>query len=205
MNFDVKEIGKSIASFGRDNVAKMKSFFAGADARQFVNVGRFLATQYEGKSLGEHLVNGKSFNVTSVTIDGKRLPVKSFDLALTESSLKVWGCPSCGSAHGTNMGASRKANSEPDSRLLAANRWYYNPKTQALFTISATCWQTYVKDAGLAGRFVDIGKADLVAVAKPKVTPAVKPVVAVAPVPALVPAIAALAEVKDSKGPQVLS
>ena len=67
---------------------------------------------------------------------------------LSLRSISLWGCPFCGSAHGSGVGVSRSINVS----ALEGNQFYYNPLTQQLFTISATCLR---KQAGLAERFAE--------------------------------------------------
>jgi len=124
-------------------VAKMKAFWNKAENAILYPVGQLLSTEVNGKSLAEWMVAGESFEMESLAINGRVLPlVKGFRLSL--KTIEAWGCPACGSAHGSGVAPSRKMVAD----LLAANVFYYSPVSKALFTISATCWGDYVKALG---------------------------------------------------------
>jgi hypothetical protein len=141
---------------------RMRNFWSHGDNAQIFNLGKLLSINVEGKTLAELLVQGQELELSNITaVNGVVLPLQpNFKLSL--KTLAVWGCPACRSAHGSGVYPSR----ETDAELLAANPFYYNPKTKALFTISRTCWGDYVKGLGAATRFVEV----------PDVKPAAKPV-----------------------------
>jgi hypothetical protein len=134
--------------------ARMKLFWADKGNATLYNIGRLLAVNVQGKTLAERLVNGEEFEMESIqTVNGQVLPlVPGFKLSL--KTLSVWGCPACRSAHGSGVYPSREA----DVDLLTENKFFYNPVSRSLFTISSTCWGDYVKAIGAATkeRFIEV-------------------------------------------------
>lgn len=57
---------------------------------------------------------------------------------------RTWGCKACHSAHGSGVYPSR----EVSAKLLRKNKFFYNPATRELFTISDSCWVDYVTALG---------------------------------------------------------
>jgi hypothetical protein len=108
-------------------------------------VGRLLATVKNGKTLAQHLAEGEE--IGRDVLDFPYPLHEQFRLSLPAISL--WGCPFCGTAHGSGVGVSRSVN----VASLESNQFYYNPLTQQLFTISATCLK---KQPGLAERLTDL-------------------------------------------------
>jgi len=89
---------------------------------------------------------------TPVMIEGVRInrivyPVANQRIGL--ANINEWGCPVCHSAHGTGVAPSPRKSVE----LLAGSKWFYNPTTQAIFTISASCWGSWVVGINCTGNF----------------------------------------------------
>jgi hypothetical protein len=95
-------------------------------------IGELLAARDHGpKTRAEYLCEGKTIDV-KIYMSGSD-PEGTFRLSL--SSINIWGCPFCGSAHGSGVHPS----SDLYAPSLATNMFYYNPATRQLFTISKTC------------------------------------------------------------------
>lgn len=109
-----------------------------------LQVGKLLTQIKDGKTLAHRLAEGEEIGCDALNFPHP-LP-EQFSLSLR--SISVWGCPFCGTAHGSGVGISRSVNVPG----LEGNQFYYNPLTQQLFTISATCLR---KQSDLAERFVD--------------------------------------------------
>ena len=109
-----------------------------------LQAGKLLAKMKDGKTLAQYLAEGEE--IGREALDFPHPLPEQFRLSL--NSISLWGCPFCGSAHGSGVGVSRFVSVSG----LEGNQFYYNPLTQQLFTISATCLR---KQAGLAERFVD--------------------------------------------------
>lgn len=168
---------QAFASFGQNEnrdarTARMRAFWALPVNATIYPAGRVLAVKVDAtRTIADVLCSGESIEMDSIVIDGKSLPLsEGFSMSLANLP-QTWGCPACRSAHGSAIYPSRgDDNHKPQPRLLEANKFYYNPETRALFTISETCWGDYVKALGAATpkRFtspVAVGKA-------PKPTPA---------------------------------
>ena len=112
-------------------------------------VGRLLTRLKDGKTLAQRLAEGEEIRRDALDF---RYPLPE-QFLLSLGSISLWGCPFCGTAHGSGVGVSRSVNISS----LEGNQFYYNPLTQQLFTISATCLR---KQAGLAERFTDGPKPD---------------------------------------------
>ena len=106
-------------------------------------VGKLLAAVHNDKTLAQRLAEGEEIGRDALNFQYSLH--EQFRLSL--QSISLWGCPFCGSAHGSGVGVSRSINVPS----LESNQFYYNPLTQQLFTISATCLR---KQSGLAERFV---------------------------------------------------
>lgn len=109
-----------------------------------LQVGKLLTRTKDGKTLAQYLADGEEIGREALAFPHP-LP-EQFRLSL--QSIALWGCPFCGTAHGSGVGVSRSVNAAG----LESNQFYYNPLTQQLFTISATCLR---KQSDLAGRFTD--------------------------------------------------
>jgi hypothetical protein len=109
-----------------------------------LRVGKLLTAVKNGKTLAQRLAAGEE--IERDALDFPYPLHEQFRLSL--QSIWLWGCPFCGSAHGSGIGVSRSV-SVPG---LEGNQFYYNPLTQQLFSISATCLR---KQSVLAERFVD--------------------------------------------------
>ena len=112
-------------------------------------IGNLLAVMKEGRTLAQRLAEGAE--IEREALDFQYPLPEQFRLSL--QSIRIWGCPFCGTAHGSGFGISRAVN----VANLESNQFYYNPATQQLFTISATCLR---KQSGLAERFVDLPLQD---------------------------------------------
>lgn len=139
-----------------DRVNRMRSFWSHSNNKTLYAIGTLLAMQYEstGMTSAEVLAQGGKveIGVDELEVGGRVLPlVEGFVLTLANIT-KVWGCPACRSAHGSGVYPS----SAVDSTLLAKTRWYYNPATKELFTISATCLGEYVQALGALDRIVEV-------------------------------------------------
>lgn len=142
-------------TFGRGTVAsaenraqritRMTAFWSDPSNAKLYPVGRLLAQKVDAtKTVADVLVAGQTIEMDSITVDGKQLPlVAGFSLSLANMP-SVWGCVACGSAHGSGIAPSR----EVSTALLQTVKFFYNPATRALVTISATCWTDYVKALG---------------------------------------------------------
>src|SRR5262249_21926777 len=112
-----------------------------------VRLGRLFAG--DGAPLAELVKAGKAVPLPAIyqqaLYDGGPLVDMPLDPKQMVISLqnKQWKCPSCGSAHGTAMGASNKgAGSKPSTKGLALNEWYYSPAAKRMFVISNSCYET---------------------------------------------------------------
>lgn len=135
---------------------RMKAFWADPQNAKLYTVGKLLSVVHDGKTLAQHLANGADFEMDSITIAGRTFPLQDgFKLSL--ESIGVWGCPACRSAHGSGI----KPSPAVSAKLLATCKFFYNPATRALFTISTTCWEDYVKgmNAATPARFVAVPSA----------------------------------------------
>jgi hypothetical protein len=142
------------AQFGekRDaRVKRMKAFWADKQNSRIYVIGKLLAHSHDGKTLAAHLLEGVEFEMDSINSNGRTLPLQAgFKLSL--KTLSAWGCPVCKSAHGTGVHPSPKQ----DADLLSYCKFFYNPQTKSLFTISDNCWSDYVKGLGVVKQFTDV-------------------------------------------------
>ncbi len=107
-------------------------------------VGKLLTAVKDGKTLAQRLAEGEEIGRNALDFPHE-LP-EQFNLSL--QSISLWGCPFCGSAHGSGVGVSRSVN----IAALEGNQFYYNPLTRQLFTISTTCLR---KQPRLSERFTN--------------------------------------------------
>jgi len=157
--FTVTEATVSTSIGGREDKEarenRMRSFWSDPSNKQVYTVGRLLAMTVDGGKTGaEILASGGQIEIgeTDLVVNGRTLPLPAgFTLSLNNLE-SVWGCPACKSAHGSGKRSSR----EVSSKLLADVRFYYNPQTKALFSISSTCYGDYVKGLGFAGQVVAV-------------------------------------------------
>lgn len=139
---------------------RIVAFFADATNAVLWLVGFVLAIRsnaLQGASIAQYLVSvrdnpsvpkdGEVSNyiaLKAIPINGQLLPLRP-EYKLSLRDMKVWGCLGCGSAHGSAQGSSKsKGAVQPNASALETNRFVYNPRTQELYTISATCWQKYI-------------------------------------------------------------
>ena len=128
-------------------VARMTAHWKNTDNAVIYTVGQLLKSPLgDGRTLATVLVAGESFPIESVPMANGTVLALQPGFILSLSTLNVWGCIACHSAHGSGVYPSKRATVAG----LESNEFYYNPKTKALFTISATCWGSYVKALGAA-------------------------------------------------------
>jgi hypothetical protein len=138
---------------------RMRAFWASSENAIIWEVGRLLAHETSEGTLANLVLNGEVLEMDSLISNGRTLPLAQ-GFRISMSTINVWGCPVCQSAHGSGVGPS----SEKNAVLFAKTKWYYNPKTKLLFTISETCWGSWVKAIGAAKQFHEVP----IEVAKPK-------------------------------------
>ena len=137
--------------------ARMVAYWKDSKNAVLYSVGNILAMPVDvsGKTIAQVIADGKTeVELDSLTLaSGQVLDLKpGYKFSLRD--MRDWRCPACHSAHGSGVYPSKQVNSD----LLAdANAFYYNPKTRDLFTISTSCWGSYVKALGAAtrDRFLD--------------------------------------------------
>jgi hypothetical protein len=167
MDFNVSVPSTLGRSFGQNEngdarLARMTAWLAASDNATLVPFGKFLALAHhvdestkQVVTLAEYIFGGGSFSVDSLVIAGTKVKLAEpqeicLDTCATENG---WGCVACRSAHGSGIYPSKRV----DIKGLSENKWYYNPATRRIFTISSTCFRDYVTglDGGKAGkRFV---------------------------------------------------
>ena len=118
-----------------------------------ISVGNLLATtKVSGQPIANLIAQGQVWRPTEVTIDGFTFPLlPGFEVSL-ETMRSHWACPMCNSAHGSGVGVS----TDVKSKGLAINKWFYNPATLELHTISNTCYDDYVKGLGMTARAMGV-------------------------------------------------
>lgn len=152
-NFSVTATGGN--SDGRENAEmrskRMKAYFTNKDNAKIYVIGKILSHVVNGKSVAAHLLAGEKIELTSVQSNGRNLPLTPGYVLSLDTLKTVWGCPVCKSAHGTGESPSPKK----DVELLEGCKFYYNPVTRNLFTISASCWSNWVKGLNFTRNFVE--------------------------------------------------
>ena len=92
------------------------------------------------------LAGGEEIEMDVIRLDGQVLTLQpGFKLSLANMP-RTWGCKACHSAHGSGVYPSRDVS----AKLLRKNKFFYNPATKELFTISDSCWGDYVVGVGAA-------------------------------------------------------
>jgi len=110
-----------------------------------VRVGTLLSRLApDGRRYAEWIAKGRSMALTQADFG---LPLQN-GTAISLDTMNEWGCPYCGSAHGSGKHPSGWIS----ARNLAKNVFYYNPETCRVFTISKTCLDEYA----LSGRLIDL-------------------------------------------------
>jgi AhpD family alkylhydroperoxidase len=133
------------------------SSFDLSDKVRYINLGQFLAKSVNGRTYAAILVGDGPDSRGSITLpevikmNGQTLAIAPQFRKLTlDNVASNWGCPFCASAHGS--GGYR---STVNALRLAQNLFYYDSAAQQVFTISSTCWGSYIKAAGKAKLFID--------------------------------------------------
>ena len=135
-----------------------KPGFEGADDRHarmikllsesgpFVAIGKLMSRSVNGKTIAQSVLDGETVALPGV-ING--LTVKAGQ-ELSLASIDSWGCPACGSQHGTGVRPSPRRN----AKSLAEVQFYTDAKSGIVFSVSDSCWGTYVKGNDKAKRFI---------------------------------------------------
>lgn len=180
LTYNVTSTGKGSAGVSKESEAqrieRMTAFYGDKANKRFLSAGKLLAVRMaDGRTVAAHIAGGAEIPLTVVNINGQRLPLADgFVLSLATVQAgdgPRWGCIACCSAHGSGCYPSTSVN----VKLLESNRFFYNPETRQLFTVSDSCWTKYVKDApfNAAKRFVlPKGETPAVAAPAPQETPA---------------------------------
>jgi hypothetical protein len=146
-NIEVPDVPTKAAAYPNDRIAKdtrIIAFWAMLINAMFFRVGKFLASPYKGATLAHALLRGESIGpITSISVKGVKLPLSN-PLTLSMDTIKEWGCPFCGSAHGSGVAPSKLKHKDA-GRLGHSNNWYYNVNTGRMHVISDTCHMRYVK------------------------------------------------------------
>lgn len=160
----VNAVATTAKGAGREKAAvretRMRAFFALPENATLWQVGQFLANKEQDKTLAEWVIAGEPIELPEITINGRVLPmVDGFTISLATLNRDTWGCPVCGSAHGSGVTPSPDKN----ANLLMASEFYYNPATKRMFTISEWCFDKWVKGLGFASkeRFIPVPKAEI--------------------------------------------
>jgi hypothetical protein len=124
--------------------ARMTALWSNPNHATLIPIGKFLASEAGGKSFAQWLIDGESIELDHVMSEGVRLPLAAGFVMSLKNVTSTWGCIACRSAHGSGVKPSKGIS----LKGLVNNRFYYNPTTQGLVTISDTCWKTYVSDLG---------------------------------------------------------
>jgi hypothetical protein len=137
--------------------AYMRSFFAQEENTVLVKVGKFLANTVGADTLASLIASGEAIELpTRLDFDGVSLELAADQIiGLSKEEKEPWLCPSCKSAHGSNIGPS-KSRKGINVRVLAENEFYYSPVSKKLFTISVSCFDNWVKAQGLAGQIMTL-------------------------------------------------
>lgn len=168
------------AGFGRgpsaeksaDRIARMIQYWADPDNQRLIPIGKLLAVLYAGKALAQWMLEGMEIPLPSVKIAGVSLPLRE-GFVLSLRTVADWGCPACHSAHGSGVAPSKDVS----FKGLVANKFFYNPATQSILSVSTTCQTTYLADLGITpDRFRTFGKSDakFAAAPVPAAAPAAK-------------------------------
>jgi hypothetical protein len=136
-----------------ERVIRMKALLNSAEYKMLIPVGKLLARRHNSRTLAEHIVDGATIPLKTITIQGKSYPLAegfaiNLQAAKDAPQATPWLCPACTSAHGSGIRPSPGVS----AKGLASNDWYYNPATKLLFVISDTCFDTYVRRAGFGKR-----------------------------------------------------
>jgi hypothetical protein len=138
----------TLATKGGGNAEERMAVLLAASPRLYP-MGKLLANTIGGKSLAQHIADGEVIEMD--TVSGFPLnPGYVIGLKSDGKSTVIvgdWACPACKSAHGSNVFPSKKGIKV---KGLLSNRFYYNPATKELFSISDTCFETYVAEKGEA-------------------------------------------------------
>jgi hypothetical protein len=103
-----------------------------------VDMGKLLAgVGAEGYTYADGVAKGESVNVANV-LEG--VPLRP-GIVISLQTIKEWGCPYCGSAHGSGVSYSRRVSAS----YLAKNQFFFNPQTNSLFTISKGCMPNSIR------------------------------------------------------------
>lgn len=153
-----KRSGKSVRGEAQDvRDARIDRFWQNPINAILIPVGKLFAeSDHQGGILADHIASGASFGIPEVNADGITLYARPQVFSLATMDLEgEWGCLGCGSAHGSGVTPSK---GKPKSKGLATNLFYYRPYDGAVFTISKSCWDEYVRDRGMAtdARFCDV-------------------------------------------------
>lgn len=131
-----------------DRDSRMKAFLNSED--RFLKVGRLMGKSHNGQVIAEIVLDGGSVDLpTSIKLNGQVYPLKPGQ-TLSLETIDSWGCPACRSQHGTGVRPSPRVNPV----ALAQVDFYYAPKSQLIFSVSASCWGQYVKGLGFVKKFV---------------------------------------------------
>ena len=124
---------------------RMRQFWAAPENATLYPVGTLLATMVDTeRSMADMLAGGEEIEMDEIRLDGQELLLQpGFKLSLANMP-RSWGCKACHSAHGSGVYPSR----EVSAKLLRKNKFFYNPATRELFTISDSCWGHYVTALG---------------------------------------------------------
>jgi len=156
MNLDLTQAEK-LCSFGSSKESRsarmnrMRAFWAAPENHELFTIGELLAEKDEGRTIAERIVAGEDIPIETISVNGSALPLAAgFRLSL--NSISSWACPACHSAHGSGIFPSRDTNTAGLERC----KFYYNPRTRCIFTISNTCWRRYVEELGVRDQFIDV-------------------------------------------------
>jgi hypothetical protein len=124
---------------------RMREFWAAPENATLYPVGPLLATMVDSwRSMADVLAGGEEIEMDEIRLDGQELVLQpGFKMSLANMP-RTWGCKACHSAHGSGVYPSRDVS----AKLLRKNKFFYNPATKELFTISDSCWGDYVTALG---------------------------------------------------------
>lgn len=159
-------------------IGRIADYFGQKSSKGFLVLGKLLAmVTPNGKTLAARIAAGESIPLTKLTLNGATIELPAgFVLSMDTvgSGDNPWGCLACRSAHGTGIAPSKRV----DIKLLESNKFYFNPETRHLFSVSASCWTKYIlAEKATDSRLVNVSK-------RFKVPTATKHVVAPSSVPA---------------------
>jgi hypothetical protein len=154
MEISLDDIKKSKTGQGKRDKAKVEAevrlFFA--KNATILKLGNLLAVkQADGKTLAEVLATTGKVTVPRIKLNDGSVMAPSNVQELTFDNIGEWGCPACGSAHGSGMGSSNAIKVSG----LQSIEFYYGVESKTLFTVSRTCFGDYVKATGLYKQIVD--------------------------------------------------